>query len=399
MTDPVTPESIPDAASEVGAAVEKRNLLKTLVGVAFMYGSRGIGLLFTLALIARLGIADYGLYVLGLALASLVSAPLDNPWSVRSMRESDEDWARERVSRYLLAVTLIACGAAMTSVSYFVWFGLLVAGGEVAFNSIKTKAARAGNPNLVWRYDVVRSSTSVTLSCVYLFAVPHPSLTVTSLLYCAPYAVILVLAAIAVWGHRPKMPGSPRQMGILVGEMAATVGYLQGDVLLLGWLTNSTVVGYYNIPLMLTSALAAVGQAYAVTYYEPLRNSKGDLSTGPPLRNTLTLASGVGLIVLVVGVVMLFTPVPTELALTMIVMAGFGFNRVIISVFQVVLFAQRRDRLRFGASLVMVPVKLTLLTVLVWAGLEAVGAALASLGADLLLLAVFIGALYGRWKK
>ena len=399
MTDPVTPESIPDAASEVGAAVEKRNLLKTLVGVAFMYGSRGIGLLFTLALIARLGIADYGLYVLGLALASLVSAPLDNPWSVRSMRESDEDWARERVSRYLLGVTLIACGAAMTSVSYFVWFGLLVAGGEVAFNSIKAKASRAGNPNLVWRYDVVRSTTSVALSCIYLFTVPHPSLTVTSLLYCAPYAVILVLAAIAVWGHRPKMPGSPRQMGILVGEMAATVGYLQGDVLLLGWLTNSTVVGLYNIPLMLTSALAAVGQAYAVTYYEPLRNSKGDLSTGPPLRNTLTLASGVGLIVLVVGVVMLFTPVPTELALTMIVMAGFGFNRVIISVFQVVLFAQRRDRLRFGASLVMVPVKLTLLTVLVWAGLEAVGAALASLGADLLLLAVFIGALYGRWKK
>ena len=109
-----------------------------------------------------------------------------------------------------------------------------------------------------------------------------------SLFYCAPYAVIVALAGFAAYGHRPAMPGPPRQIAILIGEMGiGTSLYLQGDVLLLGWLTSSTVFGYYNITLMLATALAAVGQAFAMTYHEPLRKSGGDLSAGPKLRTTI----------------------------------------------------------------------------------------------------------------
>ena len=71
--------------------------------------------------------------------------------------------------------------------------------------------------------------------------------------------------------------------------------------------------------------------------------------------------------------------------------------RTVICVFQVVLYTQRRDRLRFGAAVVLVPVKLALLAVLVWLGLGAVAAATATTVADAILLAIFAGALY--WKR
>lgn len=392
MAEVTTPENSPEAATPDG----KRNLVKTLVGVFFMYGSRGFGLLLTLALIARLGIADYGLYVLGLALATMLSAPLDNPWSVRAMRESDEEFAAERVSRFLMGAVFIVAGAALTSVSYFVWFGLAVAGGEIVFNSLKSRSAREGHPDVVWRWDAIRQTSSVVLTCAYLFGVSDPSLQVASLLYCTPYLVILVLAGIVVRGHRPAMPGPVRQMAILIGEMGGTVAYLQADVLLLGWLTNSTVVGYYNIPLMLTSALAAVGQSYAMTFHEPLRKSGGDLATGPRLRNTLMISGIVGALVLITGVVMLMTPVPAQMAQAMVIMAGWAVLRTIICIFQVVLYAQRRDAIRFGTTIALIPVKFAILAVLVKLGLGAVGAAIATTATDALLLIVFAGALY--WK-
>ena len=393
MADVTTPENAPEAATPDG----KRNLFKTLVGVFFMYGSRGLGLLLTLALIARLGIADYGLYVLGLALATMLSAPLDNPWSVRAMRETDEEFARERVSRFLMGATFMVAGAALTSVSYFVWFGLAVAGGEIVFNSLKSRFGRDGHPDVVWRWDAIRQTSSVVLVCAYLFGTSAPTLHVASLLYCAPYLVILVLAGIVVRGHRPAMPGPVRQMAVLIGEMGGTVAYLQADVLLLGWLTNSTVVGYYNIPLMLTSALAAVGQSYAMTFHEPLRKSGGDLATGPKLRNTLLISGVVGALVLIIGVVMLMTPVPAQMAQAMVIMAGWAVLRTVISVFQVVLYAQRRDAVRFGTTIALIPVKFALLAVLVKLGLGAVGAAIATTATDAILLIVFALALY--WKR
>jgi O-antigen/teichoic acid export membrane protein len=396
VAEVTTPETAPEAEVPGG----QRNVFKSLVGVFFMYGSRGFGLLLTFALIGKLSIADYGLYALAFTFATILGPPLDFPWNVRAMRESDEEFARERASRFLLGATLMVAGVVFIPVSYFVWFGLVVAGGEIAFNVVKSQDTRDGHPDRVWRYDAIRQITSVVLTCGYLFGVHDPTLIVASLFYCAPYAVILVLAGFAAYGHRPAMPGPPRQIAILIGEMGiGTSLYLQGDVLLLGWLTSSTVVGYYNITLMLATALAAVGQAFGMTYHEPLRKSGGDLSAGPKLRTTIGIAMVVGVIVLITGIVMLFTPAPEPMSQAMIIMAGFCFLRTIICVFQVVLYAQRRDRLRFGASIILVPVKLALLALLVWLGLGAVAAATATTAADAILLAIFAVALYGRRKS
>ncbi|WP_284228428.1 polysaccharide biosynthesis protein [Mycobacterium antarcticum] len=365
-----------------------------------MYGSRGLGLLLTLAIIARLGIADYGLYALAFSFATIIGPPLDNPWAVRAIRESEDQFNRERSSRYLVGMALVVAGLAVLPFNYFLWFGLVMAGGEIAFNSLKGRAVRDGHPDLVWRYDAMRQTTSALLVCAYLFGVDQPSLRGASLLYCAPYVAILILAGLAVRGHRPGMPGSLRQMGYLTAEMGlGTAVYLQGDVLLLGFLTDSTVVGYYNITLMAATALAAIGQSFAMTYHEPLRKSGGTLESGPKIRTTLTISAVVGALVLITGVVMLFTTAPAPMAQAMIIMAGFCFLRTVICVFQVVLYAQRRDRLRLGASIALLPVKFALLTILVKLGLGAVAAAIATTASDALLLAIFAVALYGRRRR
>ena len=105
--------------------------------------ARGVGLLWTLALVGQLSIADYGLYTVALRCRAPSSA---RRWTTRGrfapIRESEEDFVRERVSRYILGVILMAAGAAMIPVSYFVGFmALAFAGGEITFNSYITGTA------------------------------------------------------------------------------------------------------------------------------------------------------------------------------------------------------------------------------------------------------------------
>jgi hypothetical protein len=375
------------------------NVAKTLMAMLWMYGGRGVGMLWTLALVGRLGVADYGLYGLGFALSSVIGPPLDQPFMVRAMRESKERFLAERTTRYLVAVALTACGVALIPVNYIAWSGLIVAGGEMACNAWLSNAVRDGHPDRYWRFLTIRQMASIAIASGYLFATPHPTLAVATLLYCAQYVVIFVLGGIQVAGHRPGIPGPPRVIAALVGEMAGMCIYLQGDVLLLGALTTNTTVGYYSLTVTVTRSLAAVGLAFGMTYHEPLRLSGGDLSAGPPLRNTLLISGVTGLLVFITGIGLLISPAPTELAVAMLIMAAFCAMRTMSSILQVVLYAQRRDVIRLVANLGLVPVKLGLVAVLAVAGAGAVGAAIATVFADAILLATYVVALYGPKSK
>jgi hypothetical protein len=165
-------------------------------------------------------------------------------------------------------------------------------------------------------------------------------------------------------------------------------------VLLLGWLTNTTVVGYYTLTWVLASAIGYVGQAFGATYTQPLRDSRGDVKTGPPLRLTVAIGLAGGLIVLVAGVVMLFTPVPHQLAVAMIIMSAYATFRTIIMVFMFILYAQRRDVIRMTSVIGLVPMKFGILAAL--SSLGAVGAAIATSVSDAVLLVIFSLAIYGR---
>lgn len=202
--------------------------------------------------------------------------------------ESEERFVAERASRFLVGLTLVAAGTALVGVSYIAWFGLTVAGGEIAYKSYSSRFARDGKADRVWRLDSIRQVVSVALACVYLLGRP-PDAARRQRPYVAPYYVILVLAGLAARGHRPQLPGPPRLTLALGGEMLGTALYLQGDVLLLGFLTDSTTAGYYTLCWTVAAALAAVGQSFGMTYHEPLRLSGGKLESGPPLRLTLAI--------------------------------------------------------------------------------------------------------------
>jgi hypothetical protein len=374
-----------------------RNIAKTLLALVWIYGGRGMGLLWTLALIHQLGIDDYGRYGMAIAIVAIVGPSLDNSFAVRSIRESEERFVRERVTRFLVALTLMVVGLVLVGEVYFVGFGLIVAGGEIALNVVKSRAARDGHPDRVYRMDTARQFTGIGMGTACLYLAPAPTLLVASLAYCTPYVVIIVVAALAAGRRRPGLPGPPRLMAALTGEMLGTAAYLQGDVLLLGALTSSTTVGYYTLTWVAAAAVAAAGQSFGMTYHEPLREADGDLSAGPPLRNTLGIAVIGGTLILLIGLGLLISPAPTELAVAMMVVSGFAALRIVVSVFQVILYTQRRDVMRLTAAIGLVPFKMGLLAALSFAG--AVGAAISSTVTDAVLLLIFTYALYWQKKK
>lgn len=369
------------------------------MSLLWVYGGRATGLLWTLAMIHQLGISQYGLYSLGFAVTSVLGQTLNNPYVVRAAREPEEDFVRERMSRYLLGIALMVLAQVFLPINYILWFGILAAGGELCVGAYKARALREGDPHLTSRIDTSRQVGSVVAGCAYLFgthllSAGEPTLFGASVAYCIPYVVIAVIAWFTVRGSRPQLPGPPRTILVLSGEMLGMAAFLQGDVLLLGWLTDTTVVGYYNLTWVLASAIGYVGQAFGSTYTQPLRDSGGDVKTGPPLRLTAAIGLAGGVIVLLTGIVLLFTPVPRQLAIAMIIMAAYATFRTIIMIFTFILYAQRRDIIRLTSIIGLVPFKFGLLAAL--SSLGAVGAAIATSVSDFVLLVIFTIAIYGR---
>lgn len=370
-------------------------MAKTLISLIWIYGGRGVGLLWTLILVQRLGVSEYGLYAMATVLNGIVGNTVDNAFAVRAIRESEEHFLRERTMRYLVALGLVTAGAATFDVNYVIGFGLMVAGGEIALNVVKSQSARDGHPDKVYRLDTARQFSSAGIGAVYLYMSAHPSLIHASLLYCTPYVLILVFGAKLAIGHRPAPPGPPRLIAALTGEMLGTTLYLGGDVLLLGTLVDTKAAGYYQLAWVVAAAVAAAGQSFGMTYHEPLRESGGDLSAAPPLRNILRMAALGGSLLLVIGICLFAFGAPAQLATTMIIMGGFAALRICIFVLQVILYTQRRDFFRLTIAVGLVPVKLGMVAALATlTRLGSVGAAIAATVADAIMLAGFTWAVY-----
>jgi len=395
VTDPtnVAPTDAPkgDAVEPAG----KHHLAVALWAVFWAYAGRACGMVWTLVLVQRLGIASYGQYAMAYAVYSLIGSPLDNVFVVRSVRESEEHFLADRATRYLLGVGLMLVGFTLLQVSYVVAFGLIVSGGELTLKVWESRPLREGRPHRAAQIDSARQLFSVAMACAYLYAVPHPTLQVATSILMAPYVLVAIGVGPMALRHRPGMPGSPRVIAILIGETLAIMACVQGDLLLLGWLTNDTIAGYYGICTTVTLAVIALGQGFGMSYSQKLREGEGDVSAGPPLKGTVGLGVAAGLLVLITGLVMLVIPaVPTQLAVAMTIMSGYCAMRTVSMVFQAVLYNQHRDGLRLVANAGVVPPKLALVALLVPLG--AIGAAIASVIADAMLLVIYARVLYRK---
>lgn len=353
---------------------------------AWMYAGRGIGLVWALFVTDRLGISQYGHYAVAIAASALIALPIDHYFVVRTPRESDEVFARDRVTRLLAGTTLAVIGTIAVPFTFVIGFAVAKAGGEVAFNAVKSGPIRSGRPARSFRTDTTRQLLCAVVTAAYVVLAPHPRLTWIALLTMASFVPFLVGLLVASRRVRPAAPELSTRTLYLAAESVGAASYQQLDIVMVGWLAGHAAAGYYAYASLAVWALAAVGQNFSFTYHEPLRAAGGDDSAGPPLRASVVLSAATGVLVALVAVALAVLGAPHRVVLTFALMAPVTALCTLCSVFTTVLAIQGRDRFRTATTWLAVALKTALIVVL---GGGSAAAALAFLAASFAMTAAY----------
>jgi O-antigen/teichoic acid export membrane protein len=372
------------------------NLIRAGVASSWVVVGRLIGLAWTLSLLFRLGVSEYGIYAMAFALAAIVAAPIDNLFHVRSLRIADELYVRERSARALVGGVILVAGLALYLPAFVVGFALIVAGGEILFNSLKSDALRAGQPQRSVRLDVARQGASIVLGASYLYSTADPQLNVAAALYLLPYVVVGAIAGLRAIRARPALHGSRRELTLLLLDALGLALYLQGDILVLGLVAGSDVAGIYSIASVIALAASSVAQVFVQTYNERMRLAGGDPAAGPrrSLWAAVTVVLGIG--VAVIGWIVWLVQPDEAIVPVLLVMSVFAALRSVSIILTSFLYVQHRDGHRVLAGGVAAVVKLALI-VLVSPVLGALGAALAAVVVELMVAIWFYRVVYS-WR-
>jgi hypothetical protein len=367
-----------------------RSIAKALVASSWVYGGRGVGLLWLMGLNLELGVSQYGYYALAVGIAPLVATPLESPFIVRSIRVDDQTFRAERSTRVLVGTIVAVSGFAMTELNYVAGYALVIAGGEIVFNSLKATHLRDGNPNIVNRLDTIRQVSGVAAGFGGLFLIPHPTILAVSLCYSIPYVVLIVVALVTVPWCRPRFPGGLREAATLASEALVNAANMQGDLLVLGFLTDSTVAGYYSLASVTAWALVTPAQAYGQTFHESLRLADGALAAAPPLLRAAFISVTSAVLLILVGAALLALSPPPEIAYALIALSPFVFGRSMTTILAIIMYAQHRDGERFLWALPVLPIKLGMVALAANLGWGAVSAGLSCSVAEILLLIAYL---------
>ena len=333
---------------------------------AWMVIGRASGLLWTMALIFTLGIDDYGRYASAYAAAAILSAPIENIFVVRCVRVSEHLFLGERTLRVLIGSGLAAIGAAIYAASFIAGFALLIAGLEMIFNAYKSRALRDGEPCKIMRIDAVRQLSSIVIALGYiLLAKDAASLAIACLWYLSPYLVIILMTLRQIRGHGPLIPKQWREQGVLVVDALVLSVYLQGDIILLGLLTNTEVVGIYSVASQLALAASTIGQLFGQQFAVAVRERPAHREAEPPMRATL----GIGVLLwvgttIVALILILFTEYH-QVGWTLFAIAPFAGLRAVTNTWVTVLYIRGVDVHRIVWSAVALVMRYALIVVLV----------------------------------
>jgi O-antigen/teichoic acid export membrane protein len=325
------------------------------------YGTRVLGLGWTGLLIAKLGIGDYGQYAIGVAAAGVVKAALDNSFYVRSLRVDDDRYRRERCARVLFGTCLAIIGIACYFEWYVAGFAIILGAGELFFDTFKSQYLRASRPDIPNRYDAMRQPSSIAAAAGYLFLASDPQLPIATALYLTPYAVIMLVCFGYVRGQRPAFPGGWREIMLLSSEAFAAAVYANGDLLIVGLFTNDKVTGYYSVATVTATAISAIGQNYATTFIEHMRDADGALSSAPKILNIWRVGLLTGGAMAIVGVGILIWGRAYNLGIIVLILSLWVAARAVHYNFIAILFLQRRDALRVQATATVAVAKVALL--------------------------------------
>jgi O-antigen/teichoic acid export membrane protein len=351
-----------------------------------MYLGRVIGLAWTATLVARLDLGDYGLYAMAFSASGLLVGMIDNPFLARSLRTADRTFARERRGRVSIALFLMIVGLCLFKVNYVVGFCIVIAGGEMALNAVKSESLRCGLVDGVMKLDLLRQIISIAAGGAYLFLSENRTIEFATILYCLPYLVTVIYAVLRYGLRVPNLPGGVRQCAVLSVGAIAGAGYAQGDVLLLGALAGNEAAGTYSIASLIAWSAAGLFLNHANAHISDLRGGKSILSLG----RTMWPAFGVSLLVAGLGLVLSWAQILNSLGTSLLILSAFVFFRSVNHVLTVTLTVSGKDVTRMIATLASLAVDFLLLFLFIQHG--SAGASVAAALSEVLLFAFYFSA-------
>lgn len=370
------------------------NVQRTLRASGWMYSSRALVFGWALLLTHQFGIAEYGVYAMAFATGAVIGVPLDSYFTTRGPRVGTEVFLRERTTRALFGAGLVVIGVLLWPVSFVAGFAVVKAGSDVAFQASRSSLVRDGHPDKAQQADAIRQVIGLALGSAYVLLAAEPTLAVAGALYLTGSALPIMLGMQALTHARPSLPEVNGRTGLILAESVGAVSYVHAEVILLGMLASPASAGYYSFGATIVWSLAALGQSFGITFHEGLRNSRGDVTAGPPLHTAVCLSAATGVFVGVLAAGLWGLGFDDALWLTFVCLAPVSFLRTLSSVATVVLVLQHRDRFRLVVTVVSVALKIGLILLLADAG--GPGAALAFLISDLVMSGSYAYAVYGR---
>lgn len=377
----------------MGRTVPHSNIVRAGLASFWSYSGRMFGLLWTVAMIHTLGVGEYGIYAMGFAGAALLNAPLDNAFFVRSMRVADEDFQRERCLRVLFGTAIAAIGIAVYTQWYVAGFAIIVAAGELLFNTFKSSYLRQSRPDITMRFDATRQVVAIGLGGSYLYLAHDPQLYVSSTLYLLPYIVICCASLRFVPGRTPQMPGRRREITLLSSEAFAAAAYASGDVLIIGYVAGSDAAGYYSVAIVTALAIASIGQNYANTFVDSLRDARGHIDSAPQAKNIVKVSLTTAAAMVAVGIGLLVWGGYDDVGYVALILSLFVLGRSVNFVFTMILSLQHRDALRVRTTAAVAMMKvMSVFALAYWLG--GYGAAIACVFCEFTMLVVYRRAIY-----
>jgi O-antigen/teichoic acid export membrane protein len=277
-------------------------------------------------------------------------------------------------------------GLALFNWNFVIGFSIIIASGEISLNALKSWSLRNGQVQNIMLLDLARQGASILAGAAYLFLVSDPNVETASLCYAAAYLAAVLWACFRFGIRFGGLPGRPRESLVLSLGALAGAGYSQGDVLLLGMIAGDEAAGTYSIASMVAWAAAGLFLNHANSYVAEMRSG----GVGASIRRIVPSALIVALAVLAASGLISYFHVLDSLGPTLAILSLFVLLRAINHVCTVALTLGRRDVTRTVATLATALFDLGL--VFLFVALGSVGAALAAVISELMLLFIYVPA-------
>lgn len=345
-----------------------------------------MGLGWTLVVVSRLDVGQYGQYAMAFAASGIVVGVVDNPFLARSVRISDRRFERERRSRTAIALCLLLGGFSLIGLNYIVGFSIVIAGGEMALNALKSSSLRSGTVDRVMFLDLIRQAVSIAAGAAYLFLSADPNVGLATLLYSVSYIIAGIVAVLKYGLGIPSLPGKLKESTVLSLGALAGAGYAQGDVLVLGLVASQEAAGTYSIASLVAWSAAGLFLNHASAHVGELRAG----AKGARLRGILPPAIGISIMVLLLGLSLSWLHLMDSLGPTLAILSAFVVLRSINHVCTVALTVAGKDLTRMLATVITAAVDIGL--VITFASHGSTGAAAAAVLSELLLCVIYLRA-------